>query len=172
MVEHHAPSQLFNSVTVAAEHPVMCNNAAATVAWLRNRFFCKCSAKPVSEVGVWTPSCCAGSGGSCESPSSSQQVPSGLQDMADPWQSAYDYAVEVARTAGEVGKVGFQGWKWVQVCILFPSGLVQVVRIAGESEIKVQTKSSAVDLVTKTDERVEKIIIGSLKKKFGEGAHW
>lgn len=28
------------------------------------------------------------------------------------------------------------------------------------------------DLVTKTDERVEKIIIGSLKKEFGEGTHW
>ncbi|CAG05496.1 unnamed protein product [Tetraodon nigroviridis] len=67
--------------------------------------------------------------------------------MADPWQSAYDFAVEVARMAGEE------------------------VRKAGESEIKVQTKSSAVDLVTKTDERVERIIIGSLKKKFGEGTH-
>lgn len=34
------------------------------------------------------------------------------------------------------------------------------------------TKSSTVDLVTKTDERVEKIIIGSLKAEFGESAHW
>ncbi|XP_056869455.1 inositol monophosphatase 1-like [Takifugu flavidus] len=67
--------------------------------------------------------------------------------MEDPWQKAYDFAVEVARIAGEE------------------------VRKAGESEIKVQTKSSAVDLVTKTDERVEKIIIGSLKKEFGEGTH-
>ncbi|KAG7231228.1 hypothetical protein INR49_012059, partial [Caranx melampygus] len=33
------------------------------------------------------------------------------------------------------------------------------------------TKSSTVDLVTKTDERVEKIIIGSLKEEFGEGTH-
>lgn len=32
------------------------------------------------------------------------------------------------------------------------------------------TKSSTVDLVTKTDERVEKIIIGSLKKEFS--SHW
>lgn len=47
-----------------------------------------------------------------------------------------------------------------------------MVKEAGESEIKVQTKSSAVDLVTKTDERVEKIIIDSLKAKFGEGTHW
>lgn len=92
--------------------------------------------------------------------------------MADPWQSAYDYAVEVARIAGEVGGVSFQGRKWVHVYIWFRSGLVQEVRKAGESEIKVQSKSSAVDLVTKTDERVERIIIGSLKKKFGEGTHW
>lgn len=50
--------------------------------------------------------------------------------------------------------------------------LVQVIRKAGESEIRVMTKSSTVDLVTKTDERVEKIIIGSLKDEFGEGTHW
>lgn len=49
---------------------------------------------------------------------------------------------------------------------------IQVVRKASESEIKIQTKSSAVDLVTKTDERVEKIIITSLKTKFGDDAHW
>lgn len=48
----------------------------------------------------------------------------------------------------------------------------QEIRKAGESEIKIMTKSSTVDLVTKTDERVEKIIIGSLKEKFGEGTHW
>lgn len=56
-------------------------------------------------------------------------------------------------------------------CPTFPQ-FVQVIREAGEKEIKVMTKSSTVDLVTKTDERVEKIIIGSLKKKFGEDAHW
>lgn len=49
---------------------------------------------------------------------------------------------------------------------------LQVIREAGEREIKVSTKSSTVDLVTKTDERVEKIIIGALKEEFGEGAHW
>ncbi|XP_077364827.1 inositol monophosphatase 1-like [Festucalex cinctus] len=65
------------------------------------------------------------------------------QAKDDPWQEAYDFAVEVARKAGEV------------------------IRKAGECEIKVCTKSSTVDLVTKTDERVEKIIIGCLKEKFG-----
>ncbi|XP_075903706.1 inositol monophosphatase 1-like [Nelusetta ayraudi] len=65
----------------------------------------------------------------------------------DPWQSAYDCAIKVARKAGEV------------------------IREAGEREIKVSIKSSTVDLVTKTDERVEKIIIGALKEEFGEGAH-
>lgn len=52
------------------------------------------------------------------------------------------------------------------------SHFFQVIRKAGEEEIKVQTKSCTVDLVTKTDERVEKIIIGSLKEQFGEGTHW
>lgn len=56
-------------------------------------------------------------------------------------------------------------------CLTFHQ-FVQVIRQAGEKEIKIMTKSSTVDLVTKTDERVEKIIIGSLKRKFGEGAHW
>ncbi|XP_036935277.1 inositol monophosphatase 1-like [Acanthopagrus latus] len=65
----------------------------------------------------------------------------------DLWKKEYDFAVEVARKAGAV------------------------IREAGEKEIKVCTKSSTVDLVTKTDERVEKIIIGSLKQEFGEGTH-
>ncbi|XP_034717963.1 inositol monophosphatase 1-like isoform X2 [Etheostoma cragini] len=67
--------------------------------------------------------------------------------MADPWQNEYDFAVQVARAAGAI------------------------IRNAGEDEIKVQTKSCAVDLVTQTDERVEKIIIGSLKEQFGNGTH-
>ncbi|XP_051910344.1 inositol monophosphatase 1-like isoform X1 [Hippocampus zosterae] len=67
--------------------------------------------------------------------------------MEDPWQRAYDFAVKVARKAGEE------------------------IRKAGESEIKVSTKSSTVDLVTKTDERVEKIIINSLKQEFGDNTY-
>lgn len=67
--------------------------------------------------------------------------------MADPWQREYEVAVRVAREAGKV------------------------IREAAESEIKVCTKSSTVDLVTKTDERVEKIIFTALKKEFGENAH-
>ncbi|KAF7213561.1 inositol monophosphatase 1-like [Nothobranchius furzeri] len=76
--------------------------------------------------------------------SASDKTENHVDDM---WQKAYDFAVEVARKAGEE------------------------IRKAGESEIKVMTKSSSVDLVTKTDERVEKIIIGSLKEEFGEDAH-
>ncbi|MED6233034.1 hypothetical protein ATANTOWER_005940 [Ataeniobius toweri] len=67
--------------------------------------------------------------------------------MEDPWQKAYDFAVVVAKMVGE-----------------------EILK-AGESEIRVLTKSSTVDLVTKTDERVEKIVIGSLKQEFGEDAH-
>lgn len=47
-----------------------------------------------------------------------------MKEMEDPWQKAYDFAVEVARIAGEVGKVRVPGWEWVPLNILFPSGLV------------------------------------------------
>jgi len=96
--------------------------------------------------------------------------------MGDPWQKAYDSAVAVAKKAGEVRLVChikctkqtiFSG-----TIIIFITLYDQVIRKAGESEIRVMTKSSTVDLVTKTDERVEKIIIGSLKEEFGEGTHW
>ncbi|XP_029935412.1 inositol monophosphatase 1-like [Myripristis murdjan] len=62
--------------------------------------------------------------------------------MADPWQEAFEHAIAVARKAGEE------------------------VRDALQNEVKIMTKSSSVDLVTKTDERVEKIIISSVKEKF------
>lgn len=62
--------------------------------------------------------------------------------MADPWQEAMDHAVVVARKAGVV------------------------IRDALQNEVKIMTKSSSVDLVTKTDQRVERIIIDSVKEKF------
>ncbi|XP_062235531.1 inositol monophosphatase 1-like [Platichthys flesus] len=67
--------------------------------------------------------------------------------MGEPWKREFEFAVEVARKAGAE------------------------IRKAGDSEIRIMTKSCTVDLVTKTDERVEKIIIGSLKEEFGEGTH-
>ncbi|XP_040912143.1 inositol monophosphatase 1-like [Toxotes jaculatrix] len=62
--------------------------------------------------------------------------------MADLWQSAMDHAVAIARKAGEV------------------------VREALRDDRKVMTKSSSVDLVTLTDQRVEQLIIQSVKEKF------
>ncbi|XP_069575425.1 inositol monophosphatase 1-like [Brachyistius frenatus] len=62
--------------------------------------------------------------------------------MADLWQSAMDHAVAIARKAGEV------------------------VREALVDERKVMTKSSSVDLVTQTDQKVEQLIIQSVKEKF------
>ncbi|XP_057716268.1 inositol monophosphatase 1-like isoform X2 [Corythoichthys intestinalis] len=67
--------------------------------------------------------------------------------MEDPWQKAYDFAVVVARKAG------------------------MEIKKASESEIKVRTKSSTADLVTKTDEKVEKIIITYIKEEFGADTH-
>lgn len=67
--------------------------------------------------------------------------------MTDPWLETYNFAVEIAKKAGAE------------------------IRKASESEIKISTKSSTVDLVTATDVRVEKIIIGALKEKFGEDVH-
>ncbi|XP_061589065.1 inositol monophosphatase 1 isoform X3 [Cololabis saira] len=62
--------------------------------------------------------------------------------MADFLQNVMDHAVAVARKAGEV------------VCS------------ALSDERKIMTKSSAVDLVTQTDQRVEQLIIQSVKEKF------
>uniref|UniRef100_A0A8U8AS08 Uncharacterized protein n=1 Tax=Geospiza parvula TaxID=87175 RepID=A0A8U8AS08_GEOPR len=58
--------------------------------------------------------------------------------MADPWQECMDYAVGLARKAGEV-------------CI---------------KEISVMTKSSPVDLVTETDQKVENFLISLIKEKY------
>nr|XP_046264172.1 inositol monophosphatase 1 isoform X3 [Scatophagus argus] len=62
--------------------------------------------------------------------------------MADVWQDAMDHAVAAARRAGQV------------VC----------EALLGDREV--MTKSSSVDLVTQTDQKVEQLIIQSVKKKF------
>ncbi|XP_047225477.1 inositol monophosphatase 1 [Girardinichthys multiradiatus] len=64
--------------------------------------------------------------------------------MVDILQNVMDHAVAVARKAGEV------------------------VRDAVRDDRKVMTKSSAVDLVTQTDQKVEQLIIQSVKEKFPE----
>lgn len=65
----------------------------------------------------------------------------------DPWQSAMDHAVAVARKSGEMIRAAVQS------------------RVQDGSRL-VQTKSSAVDLVTETDQEVEQLIIQSVKSKF------
>ncbi|XP_069321603.1 inositol monophosphatase 1-like [Eulemur rufifrons] len=62
--------------------------------------------------------------------------------MADPWQECMDYAVTLARKAGEV------------------------VREALKNEMNVMLKSSPVDLVTATDQKVEKMLISSIREKY------
>ncbi|XP_060901539.1 inositol monophosphatase 1 [Labrus mixtus] len=62
--------------------------------------------------------------------------------MADLWQNAMDHGVAAARRAGEV------------------------VREALKGDRTVMTKSSSVDLVTQTDQKVEKLIIQSVKEKY------
>ncbi|XP_053414376.1 inositol monophosphatase 1-like [Nycticebus coucang] len=62
--------------------------------------------------------------------------------MADPWQECMDYAITLARQAGEV------------------------VREALKNEKNVMLKSSPVDLVTATDQKIEKMLISSIKEKF------
>ncbi|XP_031734021.1 inositol monophosphatase 1-like isoform X1 [Anarrhichthys ocellatus] len=62
--------------------------------------------------------------------------------MADLWQNAMDHAVAIARRAGEV------------------------VHEALQDDRKVMTKSSSVDLVTQTDQKVEQLIIQSVKYKY------
>ncbi|XP_034468790.1 inositol monophosphatase 1-like [Hippoglossus hippoglossus] len=62
--------------------------------------------------------------------------------MADLWQNAMDHAVAIARKSGEV------------------------VREALRDDRKVMTKSSSIDLVTKTDQKVEHLIIQLVREKF------
>ncbi|XP_044223291.1 inositol monophosphatase 1-like isoform X1 [Thunnus albacares] len=64
--------------------------------------------------------------------------------MADLWQNAMDHAVTIARHAGEVVREALQD----------------------DGKKTVMTKSSSVDLVTQTDQKVEQLIIQSVKEKF------
>lgn len=43
---------------------------------------------------------------------------------------------------------------------------LQIVRDAVQNDLKIMCKSSSVDLVTKTDQNVEQLIITSVKEKF------
>ncbi|XP_045437499.1 inositol monophosphatase 1 isoform X1 [Pipistrellus kuhlii] len=62
--------------------------------------------------------------------------------MADPWEECMDYAVTLARRAGEV------------------------VREALKNEVNVMIKSSPADLVTVTDQKVEKMLLSFIKEKY------
>ncbi|XP_060949581.1 inositol monophosphatase 1-like [Limanda limanda] len=62
--------------------------------------------------------------------------------MSDPWQECMDLCVEVTKQAGKM------------------------IREALEKDIAVMQKSSPVDLVTETDQKVEQLIISSIKEKY------
>ncbi|XP_050016331.1 inositol monophosphatase 1-like [Alexandromys fortis] len=62
--------------------------------------------------------------------------------MADPWQECMDYAVTLARQAGEM------------------------IREALQNEVNVMFKSSPADLVTVTDQNIEKMLLSSIKEKY------
>lgn len=62
--------------------------------------------------------------------------------MSDPWQECMDFAVAIAKKAG------------------------QVIREAMKHDVSVMVKSSPADLVTETDQKVEAMIISSIKEKF------
>ncbi|GAB1287379.1 Inositol-1-monophosphatase [Apodemus speciosus] len=62
--------------------------------------------------------------------------------MGDPWQECMDYAVILARQAGEM------------------------IREALKTEMDVMIKSSPADLVTVTDQKVEKMLMSSIKEKY------
>ncbi|XP_041103116.1 inositol monophosphatase 1-like [Polyodon spathula] len=62
--------------------------------------------------------------------------------MADPWQDCMEIGISVARQAGEV------------------------ILEALKNQISVMSKSSPVDLVTETDQKVESMIISSIREKF------
>ncbi|XP_076617849.1 inositol monophosphatase 1-like [Chaetodon auriga] len=62
--------------------------------------------------------------------------------MSDPWQECMDHCVEVTKQAGKM------------------------IREALQKDIAVMQKSSPVDLVTETDQKVEQLIISSIKEKY------
>ncbi|XP_018423490.1 PREDICTED: inositol monophosphatase 1 isoform X1 [Nanorana parkeri] len=62
--------------------------------------------------------------------------------MADKWKGCLEFALQVARNAGAM------------------------VRTALKDEVSVMTKSSPADLVTVTDQKVEEMIISSIKEKY------
>ncbi|XP_020851383.1 inositol monophosphatase 1 isoform X1 [Phascolarctos cinereus] len=66
----------------------------------------------------------------------------GQEKMADPWQECMDYAITLARKAGEV------------------------IREALKNEMAVMMKSSPADLVTATDQKVEKMMLSAIKERF------
>ncbi|KAL7374217.1 hypothetical protein ABVT39_024077 [Epinephelus coioides] len=62
--------------------------------------------------------------------------------MSDAWQECMDHCVEVTKKAGKM------------------------IREALQKDIAVMQKSSPVDLVTETDQKVEQLIISSIKEKY------
>ncbi|XP_028290181.1 inositol monophosphatase 2 [Gouania willdenowi] len=62
--------------------------------------------------------------------------------MTDPWQECMDHCIEVTKKAGKM------------------------IREALQKDISVMQKSSPTDLVTETDQKVEQLIISSIKEKY------
>ncbi|XP_074064292.1 inositol monophosphatase 1 isoform X1 [Macrotis lagotis] len=62
--------------------------------------------------------------------------------MADPWQECMDFAITLARKAGEM------------------------IREALKNEMAVMMKSSPADLVTATDQKVEKMMLSAIRERF------
>uniref|UniRef100_A0A0E9VE24 Inositol monophosphatase n=1 Tax=Anguilla anguilla TaxID=7936 RepID=A0A0E9VE24_ANGAN len=62
--------------------------------------------------------------------------------MTDPWKECMDHCLVVTKGAGKM------------------------IREALKKEISVMQKSSPVDLATETDQKVEALIISSLKEKY------
>ncbi|KAM3860229.1 inositol monophosphatase 1-like [Diretmus argenteus] len=62
--------------------------------------------------------------------------------MTDPWQECLDHCVEITHQAGKM------------------------IREALQKDIAIMQKSSPVDLVTETDQRVEQFIISTIKEKY------
>lgn len=62
--------------------------------------------------------------------------------MSDSWQECLDFCVEVTKKAG------------------------QMIRDALKKDITIMEKSSPVDLVTETDQKVEQLIISSIREKY------
>ncbi|XP_013860884.1 inositol monophosphatase 1 [Austrofundulus limnaeus] len=110
--------------------------------------------------------------------------------MTDVWQECMEFSVEITKRAGKMIREALQKGallRWIfsvyclllfcfnmtdvwQECMEFSVEITKragkMIREALQKDIAIMQKSSPVDLVTETDQKVEQLIISSIKEKY------